>query len=118
MILINGHWEIVKDSHDIIRIIEENMGNDFANKVRKIYGTEEQRAELEDRICELENEIDELSIDSMEYDSTSNELEELNYNLEKLKKYIDEYNVETDFDKVYVSGLEKAYKMIYYGDEL
>lgn len=118
MILINGYWEIIKDSYDIIRIIEENIGSEFAQKVQKIYGTEEQRAELQYRIRELEDELEELTLDYVEWDNASNQIDELNCNLDALEKHIEEYEVKTDSDKAYVSGLKDAYRMIFYGDEL
>lgn len=37
MIMINGNWEQVKDLSDVIRIVSENIGRDFAQKVEEIF---------------------------------------------------------------------------------
>lgn len=34
--MINGNWEQVKDLLDILRIVSENIGDEFAQKVEKI----------------------------------------------------------------------------------
>lgn len=36
MIMINGNWEKVKDLSDILRIVSENIGDEFALKVEDI----------------------------------------------------------------------------------
>lgn len=36
MIMINGNWEQVKDLSDILRIVSENIGDEFAQKVEEI----------------------------------------------------------------------------------
>lgn len=36
MIMINGNWEQVKDLSDVLRIVSENIGNEFAQKVEEI----------------------------------------------------------------------------------
>lgn len=36
MIMINGSWEQVKDLSDVIRIVSENIGDEFAQKVEEI----------------------------------------------------------------------------------
>ena len=36
MIMINGNWEEVNDLSDIIRIVNENIGYEFAQKVEEI----------------------------------------------------------------------------------
>ena len=36
MIMINGSWEQVKDLSDILRIVSENIGDEFAQKVEEI----------------------------------------------------------------------------------
>lgn len=35
--MINGQWEQVKDLSDILRIIYENIGYEFARKVEEIF---------------------------------------------------------------------------------
>lgn len=36
MIMINGNWESVKDLSDVLRIVSENIGEEFAQKVEEI----------------------------------------------------------------------------------
>ena len=36
MIMINGNWEQVKDLSDVLRIVSENIGEEFAQKVEEI----------------------------------------------------------------------------------
>lgn len=36
MIMINGNWEQVKDLSDILRIVSENISDEFAQKVEEI----------------------------------------------------------------------------------
>lgn len=118
MILINEYWEIVEDPYDVMKIIEEVIGNEFAQKVREIYGDEESVDELRNRIYELESEVEELSFNCFEYEGSSIQADEFNENFEKLKYHIDNYNVKTDYDKAYISGLKDAYMAAYYGDVL
>lgn len=40
MIMINGNWEQVKDLSDILRIISENISDEFAQKVEDIFNTQ------------------------------------------------------------------------------
>lgn len=36
MIMINGYWEQVNDLSEILKIVSENIGNEFAQKVKEI----------------------------------------------------------------------------------
>lgn len=36
MIMINGNWEQVKDLSDVLRIVSENISDEFAQKVEEI----------------------------------------------------------------------------------
>lgn len=36
MIMINGNWEQVKDLSDVLRIVSENIGDEFAHKIEEI----------------------------------------------------------------------------------
>lgn len=36
MIMISENWEQVKDLSDVIRIVSENIGSEFAQKVEEI----------------------------------------------------------------------------------
>lgn len=56
MILINNQWEQINDLSDIVRIVKENIGDEFARKVEEIY------EELQERIYQLENKLDDLEI--------------------------------------------------------
>lgn len=40
MIMINRNWEQVKDLSDILRIVSENISNEFARKVEEIFEEE------------------------------------------------------------------------------
>lgn len=40
MIMINESWEQVKNLSDVLRIVSENIGNEFAQKVEEIFEEE------------------------------------------------------------------------------
>ena len=95
MIMINGNWEQVKDLSDVLRIVSENIGSEFGQKIKEIF------EENEYKIEELEMDISELrlKVDCMK---------DLNKQLDILENYIDENKDGTD----YMRGMEKAYDMI------
>lgn len=95
MIMINGNWEQVKDLSDVLRIVSENIGDEFAQKVEEIF------KDNEDKIEELEIDISELRL-------KENNLKDLNEQLDILEDYIDENKDGTD----YMRGMRKAYDMI------
>lgn len=95
MIMINGMWEQVKDLSDVIRIVSENIDDEFAQKVEEIF------QDNEDKIEELEIDISELRL-------KENNLKDLNKQLDILENYIDENKDGTD----YMGGMRKAYDMI------
>lgn len=95
MIMINGNWEQVKDLLDVLRIVSENIGCEFAQKVEEVF------QDNEDKIEELEIDISELRL-------KENNLKDLNKQLDILEDYIDENKDGTDF----MRGMEKAYDMI------
>lgn len=95
MIMINGNWERVKDLSDVLRIVLENIGDEFAQKVENIFQYNE------DKIEELEIDIAELRL-------KEDHLKDLNKQLDILENYIDENKDGTD----YMRGMEKAYDMI------
>lgn len=105
MILINNQWEQINDSSDIIRIVKENIGDEFARKVEEICRL---NLELQQKISELEEKVDELNWDMVDYDAISDSLGYLNKRLDKLKKYINKNKDGTDF----MEGMIKAYEMI------
>lgn len=58
MIMINGNWERVKNLSDILKIVSENIGSKFAQKVEEIFKDNEYKIEeLENKIAELEVKI-------------------------------------------------------------
>lgn len=58
MIMINGNWERVKNLSDILKIVSENIGSEFAQKVEEIFKDNEYKIEeLENKIAELEVKI-------------------------------------------------------------
>lgn len=95
MIMINGNWEQVKDLSDILRIVSENIGSEFALKVEEIFK-------------DNENKIEELEIDISELRLKEDHLKDLNKQLDILENYIDKNKDGTDF----MWGMEKAYDMI------
>lgn len=95
MIMINGNWEQVKDLSDVLRIVSENIGDEFAQKVEEVF------QDNEDKIEELEIDISELRI-------KEKNLKDLNKQLDILEYYIDENKDGTD----YMRGMRKAYDMI------
>lgn len=58
MIMINGNWEQVKDLSDILRIVSENISDEFALKVEEICG--EPSIELEEENFLLQNKIENI----------------------------------------------------------
>lgn len=106
MIMINENWEQVKDLSDIVRIVKENIGDEFAQKLEEICG--EPTEEINTAFRKLESEKEELEQKCNDYDDILESLEYLNEQLDKLEKYIEENKNETDF----MIGMEKAYNMI------
>lgn len=95
MIMINGDWEQVKDLSDVLRIVSENIGDEFAQKVKEIFEDNEYKIE------ELEMDISELRL-------KEDRLKDLIKQLDILEDYIEENKDGTD----YMIGMEKAYDMI------
>ena len=93
--MINGNWEQVIDLSDVLRIVSENIGSEFAQKIEEIF------KENEDKIEELEIDISKLKL-------KENNLKDLNEQLDILEDYIDENKDGTD----YMRGMRKAYDMI------
>ena len=95
MIMVNGNWEQVKDLSDVLRIVSENIGDEFGQKIKEIFEENEYKIEeLEMNISELK-----LKVDCMK---------DLNKQLDILENYIDENKDGTD----YMRGMEKAYDII------
>ncbi len=106
MIMINGNWEQAKDLSDVLRIVSENIGNEFSQKVEEICG--EPSEELYAAYQKLENEKDELEQRCNDYDDILESLNYLNDRIDKLEEYIDENKDGTDF----MEGMIKAFEMI------
>lgn len=106
MIMINENWEQVKDLSNVLRIVSENIGSEFAQKVEEICG--EPSKELYAAYQKLENEKDELEQRCNDYDDILESLNYLNDQIDKLEEYIDENKDGTDF----MEGMIKAFEMI------
>ena len=106
MIMINGKCEQVKDLSDVLRIVSENIGSEFAQKVEEICG--EPSEELYAAYQKLENEKDELEQRCNDYDDILESLDYLNEQIDNLESYIDENKDGTDFMEVMI----KAFEMI------
>lgn len=106
IILINNNWEQVKDLSDIVCIVEENIGYEFAREVERICG--EPSADLELEIIQLESKIEDMKTQTNDYNDMSASLNYLDEQLDKLEEYIDDNDDGTDF----MEGMRKAYKMI------
>lgn len=79
MIMINGNWEKVKDLSDILRIVSENIGDEFAQKVEEIYS---------------------------DYEDILEKLDYLNDQIDKLEEYIDKNADGTDFMEGMIKAFE------------
>ena len=106
MIMISENWEQVKDLSDVIRIVSENIGSEFSQKVEEICG--EPIEELFAAYQKLESEKDELEQRCNDYGDILESLDYLNEQIDKLEKYIDDNADGTDF----MEGMRKAFEMI------
>jgi len=104
--MINGNWEQVKDLSDVLRIVSEKIGSEFAQKIEEI--CDEPSEELYLAYLKLENEKDELEQRCNDYDDILESLDYLNEQIDKLEEYIDENADGTDF----MEGMIKAFEMI------
>ena len=106
IVYINNNCEQVKDLSDIVRIVKENIGDEFAREVERICG--EPSADLELRLIQLESKIEDMETQANDYNDISASLDYLNEQLDKLENYIDDNADSTDF----MEGMIKAYEMI------
>ncbi|MBD5534641.1 MAG: hypothetical protein HDQ99_03065 [Lachnospiraceae bacterium] len=106
MIMINKNWEQVKNLSDILRIVSENISDEFAKKVEEICG--EPTEELTAAFQKLKSENEDLEQRCNDYDDILASLDYLNEQIDKLESYIDENDEETEF----MDGIKEAYKMI------
>lgn len=82
MIMINRNWEQVKDLSDILRIVSENIGDEFARKVEEIF--KKIRIQLQEESENLFIEVLDMLGDSLDDN--------------KYKQYIE--NINSIFDKI------------------
>ena len=108
MIMLNGNWEQVESLSDILRIVSDNIGDEFAQKVEEICGETILKDELIETIQRLENENEDLEQRCNDYNDILESLDYLNEQLDELEKYIDENTDGTDF----MEGMKEAYKMV------
>ena len=106
MIMIDENWEQVKNLSDILRIVSENISDEFAQKVEEICG--EPTEELMAAFQKIKNENEDLEQRCNDYYDILESLDYLNEQIDKLGKYINENQNGTDF----MEGMIKAYKMI------
>lgn len=67
MIMINGNWEQIKDLSDVLRIVSENIGNEFAQKVEVIF--KEKLNENNEKIKDLFIEVLDLTGNLIDIDN-------------------------------------------------
>lgn len=99
MIMIKESWEQVEDLSDVLRIVSENIGDEFAQKVEMIY---------KESLYDLENKLSDLEYEISDYNDIHDSLDFINEQLDLLEEYIDENYDSTDF----MEGMKKAYNMI------
>lgn len=80
MILINGNWEIVKNLHDVSKIVREYYNDELADKLDSLipdyeYVDEDKITELEYEISVLEDEISMLEEENYDLNNKVTKLE-------------------------------------------
>lgn len=67
MIMINGQWEEAKTVDDCLKLIRENMGEEFAEKVKEIFAPDnDNEKQIRDAIYEVESAIGDME-DALRY---------------------------------------------------
>ena len=63
MILINGAWEQVETYNDCLKLIEENLGTEFTNKLREIMEVSDKEAvkQAKDEIRALMGDLENVA---------------------------------------------------------
>ena len=63
MILINGAWEQVEAYNDCLKLIEENLGTEFTNKLREIMEVSDKEAvkQAKDEIRALMGDLENVA---------------------------------------------------------
>lgn len=92
IVLINNNWEQVKDLSDIIRIVKENIGDEFTREVERICG------DYEFKINELDEENYLLRNQIVNLKEGQNKLRKLFFNITNSLQDITE--VLDDFDLI------------------
>lgn len=91
MILVNEHWEEVRDLEDISKIVRENYNSDLADELDKLVPNhiDEEYYELEWNLDKKEDEIrsleDELEGKEKELCEKDKEIEELEKRIKELE---------------------------------
>lgn len=65
--MINGNWEQVIDLSDVLRIVSENIGSEFAQKIEEIF--KEKLNENNEKIKDLFIEVLDLTGDLIDIDN-------------------------------------------------
>lgn len=66
MIMINGEWEEAETIDDCLKLIQENMGEEFAEKVKETFAPDDNEKEIRDAIYEVESAIGDME-DALRY---------------------------------------------------
>lgn len=67
MIMISGQWEEVENIDDCLKLIQENMGEEFAEKVKEIFAPDDDdEKQIRNAIYEVESAIGDME-DALRY---------------------------------------------------
>lgn len=67
MIMINGQWEEVENIDDCLKLIRENMGEEFAEKVKELFSFDaNSEKQIKDAIWEVQSAIGDME-DALRY---------------------------------------------------
>ncbi len=67
MIMIRGQWEEVENIDDCLKLIQENMGEEFAEKVKEIFAPDDNdEKQIRNAIYEVESAIGDME-DALRY---------------------------------------------------
>ena len=118
--MINDQCEPVRDIDDVCRIVEENIGDEFAQKVREFISMRNEVDELRWTINDLEDEIRGFENDLDEKEIAYDNLESV---VEKLKDALDDAAYKavqyehpncydfSNYKREYISELASTYKI-------
>lgn len=97
---------MVRNLSEALIIIRENIGDEFARRVKEV--CKEEYEPSENMISELKETIEYLEMDLNAYEDVEESLDYLEDRLDELREYIEKNDNGTD----YMNGMRKAYKMI------